>query len=407
MKKPAAFLLFLLMCTGAQLLYLETAAQSNTVDPMLCQGNYYTEEAAKAALKQFAATYSDKESWEQRASLIRKGIVSGAELAHYPTKNPLKPIIHSKKVYDGYSVENVAFESFPGFFVTGNLYRPTRELPAYAAILSPHGHFKEQKTMGRFHETVQKRCATLARMGAIVFTYDMIGYGESDQGIHQVPQVHPKALSIQMNNGLRAIDFLLSLPKVDPKRIGVTGESGGGTQTFLLTALDKRIAVSVPVVMVSAHFFGGCNCESGLPIHKSAHHQTSNVEIAALAAPRPMLLVSDGQDWTKNTPEVEFPYIRNIYSLYGQENLVENVHLPNEGHDFGINKRLGVYPFLAKHLQLDIKAVQNAQGEIDESFVTLAAPASLQAWDSKHPQPAHAFKTAEAINRMLQPYTSR
>jgi dienelactone hydrolase len=405
MKKPTAFIAALLMFTGAHFLCLETAAQSNTAS-MLCQGNYYTEAEGKAALKQFAATYSDKKSWEQRASIIRQGIVSGGELQHYPTKNPLKPIIHSKKVYDGYSVENVAFESFPGFFVTGNLYRPTRELPAYAAILSPHGHFKEQKTMGRFHETVQKRCATLARMGAIVFTYDMIGYGESDQGIHQVPHVHPKALPIQINNGLRAIDFLLSLPKVDPKRIGITGESGGGTQTFLLAALDKRIAVSVPVVMVSAHFFGGCNCESGMPIHKSAHHQTSNVEIAALAAPRPMLLVSDGKDWTKNTPEVEFPYIRNIYKLYGQEKLVENVHLPDEGHDFGINKRLGVYPFLARHLQLDIKAVQNAQGAIDESFVTVAEASRLRVWDANHPQPVNAIKKDEAISRMLQQYAA-
>jgi len=348
-----------------------------------------------------AATYHDKTTWEKRATIIRQGIITGGELTNLPTKNPLKPIIHSKRVYDGYSVENVAFESFPGFFVTGNLYRPTVKKSTYPAILSPHGHSSDPATMGRFQESVQKRCATLARMGAIVFTYDMLGYGESDQSVHKMPWVHPKAITIQVNNGLRAIDFLISLPQVDPKRIGVTGESGGGTQTFLLAALDKRVAVSVPVVMVSAHFFGGCHCESGLPIHKSAYHQTSNVEIAALAAPRPMLLISDGKDWTKNTPTVEYPYIRNIYKLYNKENLLQNVHLSSEGHDYGSSKRQAAYAFLAQHLHLDLRQVKTSNGVIDESFVTVEDRPKLLIWNAAHPKPAHAITGDEAINTML------
>lgn len=366
---------------------------------MLCQGPYFTEEEGRAALKKFAATYNDQASWEKRAERIRKGILEGSKIMALPKNTLLKPLIHSRRNYDGYTVENVAFESLPGFFVTGNLYRPAQKQPSYAAILSPHGHGQDP----RFGESVQKRCATLARMGAIVFAYDMVGMGDADQCSHK----HPQALTLQTQNSIRAIDFLLTLPGVDPKRIGITGESGGGTQTFLLTALDKRIAVSVPVVMVSAYFFGGCTCESGMPIHKSADHQTSNVEIAALAAPRPMLLVSDGKDWTKNTPNDEYPYIRNVYRLYGKEGQVENIHLPEEGHDYGISKRKAMYPFMARQLKLDLKKVTDAKGEINESFVKVEERPVLEVFNQQHPRPAYAINGDDAVNNMLKLTTTK
>jgi dienelactone hydrolase len=379
------------------LLLVTLRAVAQPVDTtMLCRGAYFTEPQGKALLQKLATAYPDKKSWEERADKMRRQIIVGSRLNMLPAGTPLKAVIHSKQVMDGYTVENVSFESLPGFFVTGNLYRPTRVTSDYAGILCPHGHGNNP----RWQEYTQRRCASLARMGAVVFAYDMIGNGDATQTTHK----HPLAFQLQMQNSRRALDFLLSLPGIDKKRIGITGESGGGTQTFMLTAIDKRIAVSVPVVMVSAHFFGGCVCESGMPVHKGPDYQTNNTEIAALAAPRPMLLVSDGKDWTKNTPEVEFPFVKNIYGFYGATANIENKHLPDEGHDYGLNKRLAAYTFLAKQLKLSLSTITGKDGKLSEDFFKVLDSTSLKVFDAEHPRPSYAIMGDDAVTKMLENY---
>jgi len=373
---------------------LNKVVYGQTEKGQLCQGWFWTEEEANEKLTEFKSTYHDKKSWELRADKIRETILHGLELYPMPQKTRLKPIVRDRKVMNGYTVENVAFESMPGFWVTGNLYSSVNTKGKMPGIICPHGHWDD----GRFRDDMQYRCAAMAKMGAVVFAYDMVGYGESTQSSHTNPMV----LKIQTWNSIRSVDFLLSLKEVDPKRIAVTGASGGGTQTIILTAIDPRIAVAAPVVMVSAFFFGGCACESGMPIHKTQDFQTNNVEIAACAAPRPLLLVSDGNDWTKNTTNVEYPYIKQIYEFYNASDMVENVHLPDEQHDYGISKRKAVYNFFAKHLGLELTTIQGDDGQIDESFIKILPKEVLCVFDDRHTRPTNAVVGDKAVSNLFK-----
>ncbi|MBX3252759.1 MAG: acetylxylan esterase [Chitinophagaceae bacterium] len=361
----------------------------------LCRGAYFTEEEGRLFLEK--NTPSTLTQWAARSEAVRKQLREGMELQleKLPAGLLSSPVIHSKKVMDGYTVENVFFESLPGFYVTGNLYKPLKKRKSYAGILCPHGHGNNPE--GRFREQTQKRCAMLARMGAVVFVWDMIGQGDSKQCDHNLA----KGLKLQTINSVKALEFLLSIPGVDARRIGMTGESGGGTQTFMLTALDNRFKVAVPCVMVSAHFFGGCSCESGMPVHKKGDYQTTNAEIAALTAPRPMLLISDGNDWTKNNPVAEYPYMQKIYALYGKQNGVELVHLADEKHDYGPSKRKAMYFFMAKHLKLNILKAKNKKGEVDETPATVLEQSELEVFNTAHPRPANAVTGDEAVTSLL------
>lgn len=384
----------------AFLFLLSAQLHSQNTQDELCVGYYQTERQAVRQLEYFRSTYNDLREWKKRARKIRKGIIYGTELKSIPKKfrnNKFKAIIRGKKEFDGYSIENIAIEVIPGYLVTGNLYKPERITINHPAVLCPHGHWNAANDYGRFREDMQKRCASLACMGAVVFAYDMHGYGESIHSDHN----HPKALKIQTWNSMRVVDYLLTLPYIDKNRIAITGASGGASQTFILAAIDKRIAVSVPVVQISAHFFGGCVCESGMPVHMNKFVETSNVEIAALVAPRPMLIISDGDDWTKNTPEVEFPYILGVYKLFNAHNLVENEHFADEKHDYNFSKRKAAYKFLALHLALDINKIRNRQSEIDESFITILPYKELKVFDKINRRPDYIVIGDEEVDNLF------
>jgi hypothetical protein len=349
-------------------------------------------------LNRLLSLYPTLQDWEKRRSDLRECILSTLGLSPLPAKVNSAPIYSAKRKFDGYTAENVAVETLPGVFVSGTLYRPAKGKGPFPAVMLAQGHGEIQ----HYSESSQLLGATLARMGAVVFSYDMFAKGEESLQFAFDDHRTGLATTMQTLNSMRILDFICELPYVDTKRIGMTGASGGGTQTFLLTALDSRIAVSAPIVMVSSWFFGGCPCESGMPIHACGEWGTNNVEIAAMAAPRPQLIVSDGGDWTANVPDVEFPYLKKVYSLCGKPDLVENVHLVKEGHDYGPSKRQAVYSFLAKVFGLNADQMKTAAGEIDESKSVVENMSAMLVFGEKGEKlPAHTIHGIDALKKLL------
>jgi X-Pro dipeptidyl-peptidase-like protein len=316
-----------------------------TAQPLAGQTRYRTLDDRFAAPQ-----FETAASWNSRAAYLRDHVLASAGLLPMPEKTPLTPAIFGEIRKSDYSVAKVYFESLPGFFVTGNLYRPLGDGP-FPAILSPHGHWAYGRLENTLLNSGPGRAINLVRQGFVVFTYDMVGYNDSQQVPHTFsgPREYLWGLSLsglQLWDSIRALDFLESLPYVRRDAIGMTGESGGGTQTFLASAVDQRIAVSVPVNMISLHMQGGCLCENppGLRL------ETTNVEIAATIAPRPLLMISATGDWTNETLELEYPAVRSIYSLVDASDRVRAVRMTAE-HNYNKESREAMYAWMARWLQ--------------------------------------------------------
>jgi hypothetical protein len=335
-------------------------------------------EDGKMFLDSLSTLYNDVIAWEKRKAELKECLYKALLLSPLPAKSNSKPLVTPIRKMDGYTIENFAIETLPGLYVCGSVYKPLKIKGKIPVVLCPNGHFEK----GRYNPDQQYQCAMLARMGAIAASYDLFAWGESLLQFKEEDHRKSHAMTIQVLNNLRILDYLLVLPEADSLRVAITGGSGGGSQTVLLTALDERIKVSVPVVSLSCYFFGGCPCESGMPIHFCSGG-TNNVEIAAMAAPKPQLIISDGKDWTDYTPKIEYPYLQKIYSFYGKKDNIKNEHFINEGHDYGVSKRMAMYPFIAQHLNLDLNSVKDKNGNIDESKVTIEEESAMYVFGKK------------------------
>ena len=360
-------------------------------------------------------------AWNSRSDALRRRVLVATGLWPFPEKTPLEPVIHGKVERHGFTVEKVYFQSLPGHFVTGLLFRPAKKTSnRMPGVLSPHGHggrlqrhsdkeLASQIAQGAEHFEASgrmpklARCAQLARMGCVTFIFDMLGYADSVQISHQVahryaqvaeeqesesnadnwglysPQADLRLQSImglQTWNAIRSLDFLASLPDVDPDRLAVTGGSGGGTQTILLGAIDDRVKVGFPNGMVSTSMQGGCYCENC----NLLRIDTGNVELAALFAPKPQAMTA-ADDWTKEMMTDGYPELQRIYRMIGNEQDVYCRPMLHFKHNYNYVTRATMYQWMNRHLNLGLD-----DPVIEQDFQPLTDQ-EMAVWDDEHPAP--------------------
>lgn len=343
------------------------------------------EQEGKMMLDYLSSLYHNKAEWEARRDTLRREVRQRLELDAFLDScvllkdkrgnivrdkqgRPERPVTLSKiRKHDGYTTQNICIELTPGQHLFGTIYASTKK-GKHALIVCPDGHWPM-----RYRKDEQQRLGTLARMGAVCVDFDLYGWGESAQEVGAEAHHTSRAHVYQAACGYILLDWMLSHRNdIDPQRVGVMGGSGGGTHTVLLSLLDERVTASAPVVHLASHFDGGCPCESGKPVQLSGGG-TCEPELAAVMAPKPMLIVSDGGDWTSSVPTLEFPFLQRIYAFYNAKDRVRNVHLPNERHDFKENKRQAVYDFFIDVFVLDRTMLDESKIEIepDEALKSL------------------------------------
>ena len=297
--------------------------------------------------------FSSKEEVEERREELRFNLRMAAGLYPWPEKTPLNTKYENVGTFDGYSVQKIMFESRPGFWSTGNLYLPHPMKEKMPAILNVIGHWEEQRLTRMDTADYPAQLANFARMGFVCLVTDMIGKVDSLQITHNYGREEKElytsnGLGVQLWNNIRALDLLCSLPYVDAEKIGMTGASGGGSQTLFLALLDERVKAAAPINMISLHMQGGCQCENA----EGLRRHTDNTEMCAMIAPRPLFLAGSTGDWTKWLETDELPGVLEAYRQYDAEDMVEHFY-QDAPHQYNEKTRHHVYSFFARHLMGD------------------------------------------------------
>jgi len=413
---PALLVLSLLLFTSSRTFADDTSLRDSRLGPLKDLDGYFP----------FTPSQTNEE-WETRAKAVRQQIRVALGIWPEPTRTPLNAVVYGKVERDDYTVEKVYFESMPGFFVTGSLYRPKGESATHGVsdgkhpgVVYAHGHWTNARFLVTPDAEVKRllatgaekfesgarnhlvaACVQLARAGCVVLQSDMLGNADSQQISLQVahsfavqrpemnspenwglysPQAESHAqnvMGLQIWNDIRALDFLCTLPDVDPQRLAMTGASGGGTQTMLVSAIDPRISVSVPAVMVSTAMQGGCTCENASLLRVG----TGNVEFAALFAPKPMAMIA-ANDWTKEMPTKGFPELQRQWALLKAPDKVELDAYLQFPHNYNSVSRAAMMRWFNRYLGLGLDDAQLAERDFQ-----LMTRDEMSVWDKDHPAP--------------------
>jgi hypothetical protein len=382
------------MAVGAAVSGMDVAASQPAQDVRTVQVRSKDDPAV------FSPAYVTKESWERRAGFLRGQVMAAQGLVPMLPRTALEARVYGKVDRGDFTMEKVVFQSLPGHYVTGNLYRP-KGAGKHPAVLVPYGHWPNgrfmwvsdadiakqiasgaEKEANGARSPLQASCAMLARMGCVAFEWDLVGYCDSKGIEHQQGFLDADAvmrlqsfMGLQTWNSVRALDFVASLPDVDVTRMACTGASSGGTQTIQLEAIDDRLAATFPVVMVSMNMQGGCVCENA-PLLRVG---TDNVELASLFAPKPEGMAA-AQDWTHDFETRGLPEMKAIWGLYGEAGNVSGKFFPYP-HNDNLHSRELMYNFMNDKFKLGWPS------PVVEKVPEPLKPEQVSVWDGEHPVP--------------------
>jgi cephalosporin-C deacetylase-like acetyl esterase len=327
------------------------------------------------------------EEWQQRRPRLKQEYLDMLGLWPMPEKTPLHATVTGTLERDDFVVEKLHFQSKPGLYVTGNLYRPKKVEGKLPAVLYVCGHSGKGRNGNK--TAFQDHGMWFATNGYVCLLIDTLQLGEIP-GIHHGtygrPYNHFAAYGIKGKdevenrwwwqargytpagvecwNGVRAIDYLVSRPDVDPERIAVTGISGGGAATFWIAAADERVKCAVPVsgmsdlesYVTNKVINGHCDC-----MFLINTYQWEWTTIAALVAPRPLLFANSDKDsiFPMDGNRRVIARLRKLYDMYGKPELVDD-HVSKGGHDYRPDLRVAVFKWINKHVKNDTGPVKDA-----------------------------------------------